>query len=387
MQLSQKYSIDPNEPWVIKHNNEVHEVLEAFYKDNPVRVPLLCNEWFGQHGFYADEIGLDYRKYYTNPDLMLEVQLEAARRRREIPVYDMVLCESPERWMIAVDFWPIAAPGWFGCELLYREDCVIANHRLDLSKEECDRLEMPDPLNGGIMKTMMQFWRYLREKYEGKLTYLGKPVEPICLGAGTNGLFCLALDLRGPEIMADMYDDPDFVHRFLRKVANWGYSLDCTEAKLKGVPAYAFDFSDHGIDMLSAELYEEFIIPVVKEMNERIGKVPSSEFHHCGRGTHLFPAVKKHFNFNSINNLTFPMNDVAKVRNTLGEDVWVTVLIEDSIIKEGPPERIRHTVKDLMQSGAKGNGRLSLAVGDMLRGTSLENVAILYEAVKEFGTY
>jgi hypothetical protein len=49
-------------------------------------------------------------------------------------------------------------------------------------------------------------------------------------------------------------------------------------------------------------------------------------------------------------------------------------------------ERIRQTVKDLLLE-AKGQGRFSLQVGDMLRGTPMEHRLTLYEAVKEFGVY
>ena len=115
MRLSSSFSIDVQAPWVAKHNAEAAAVLAAYKADKPVRVPLLCGEWTGQHGFYADEANLDYARYYRDPDEMLRVQLEAARRRRELPMYDMALGELPERWPVAVDFWPVVAPGWVGC--------------------------------------------------------------------------------------------------------------------------------------------------------------------------------------------------------------------------------------------------------------------------------
>ena len=74
------------------------------------------------NGFYADEIGLDYRDYYTDPELMFEVQLGAAKRRRELPIYDFALGEAPESWPIGVDFHPVQVPSWLGCDLLYRKD-------------------------------------------------------------------------------------------------------------------------------------------------------------------------------------------------------------------------------------------------------------------------
>ena len=88
-----------------------------------------------------------------------------------------------------------------------------------------------------------------------------------------------------------------------------------------------------------------------------------------------------------LDDLTFPLLDIAKIRRELGGEIWIKVCIEDSIIQQGPPERIRRTVKDLMESGAKGRGRLALTVGDMLPGTPLEYRLALYESVKEFRVY
>ncbi len=82
MNLSSAFTVDPDAPEIRRHNDQVKAAQAAFDAGRPTRVLFKCSEWVGQHGFYADEIGLDYREYYTNPDLMLQVQLEAARRRR-----------------------------------------------------------------------------------------------------------------------------------------------------------------------------------------------------------------------------------------------------------------------------------------------------------------
>jgi hypothetical protein len=208
-ELSKSFTIDPDAPWVQRHNKETDEVLNAYHADAPIRVPLLCGEWYGQHGFYADEEGIDYRSYYTNPNEMVRVQLEAARRRRELPIYDFELGKLPERWPVSVDQWPVVVAGWLGCEVVYRHDSVVAHHGLKLSKEACQELQMPDPLNGGLLETIRRFWDEMREQYEGKLTFLGRPVGPFDHGVGIYGFFSVALDLRGPQLMSDMYDDPE----------------------------------------------------------------------------------------------------------------------------------------------------------------------------------
>lgn len=387
MELSKSFSIDIHADWVQKHNREAVAVVEAYEADRPLRVPVFCGEWPGQHGFYADEADVDYRTYYTDPDEMLRVQLEAARRRRELPIYDMVLGQPPPSWTVSVDLWPVVAPGWFGCELVYRKDAVIAHHPLALSKEQCRHLSLPDPRIGGILAIADSFLRQMKERYAGRLEFLGKPVGPFGNGIGTNGLFSLALDLYGADLMADMYDDPEFARTFLFKLGDYIDKLERAACEKNNTPVGPFAITDHGIDMLSPEHYEEFIVPVVRAINRQRKTLPPTFLHHCGRGSHLFPVIKRSYGLTHLHALTYPLIDIARVRRDVGEDVWIAGLLDDTVVRFGPPEQIRQLVKALMESGAKGRGRFSLVVGDMLKGTPLVHRVALYESVKEFGGY
>lgn len=386
MELSTKFGIDVDSPAIRRHNSQAQAALDAFNADRPTRVLLRCSEWVGQHGFYADEIGLDYRDYYTNPDLMLQVQLEAARRRRELPVHDLILGVPPtESWFTGVDLWPAVAPGAFGCELMYRRETVIANRSRHLSLEECDALELPNIEDGGFIGTIRRFHEHLVERYEHKLCYLGRMVDRIQNGMGTSGFFSLALDLRGEEIMADMYENEAFVHRFLRRLADWSDALTRRWAAPpdRGAP---FPLTDHGTDMLSPALYEKFILPILLEKNRGQQHAPQF-FHHCGRGQHLFPIVNRHFKLHTVHALTFPLLDLERIRAEVGDEVYLIAALDDGILHLGKPDDVRYAVKTMLTPKLKGRGRLSLMSGDLLPGTNLENLHVLYESVKEFGGY
>lgn len=70
-------------------------------------------------------------------------------------------------------------------------------------------------------------------------------IQPVNMGpaVGSNGLFCLALDIRGMDLMVDMYEDPEFAHAFLRKVAEWYEILE--KAWSFGAPLFPFDITDN----------------------------------------------------------------------------------------------------------------------------------------------
>ena len=386
MKLSTEFGIDPESPEIKRHNAQARAALDAFAAGRPTRVLFKCSEWVGQHGFYADEVGLDYREYYTNPDLMLQVQLESARRKREIPVHDMILGAPPqESWFTGVDLWPAVAPGAFGCELMYRRETVIAHRSRHLSREECDALPMPSIEDGGIIGVIRRFHEYLVGKYEHRLGYLGKRVDRIQNGLGTSGFFSLALDLRGEAIMADMYEDEAFAHRFLRKLADWCDALTRRWAAPQDRDA-PFPLTDHGIDMLSPAMYEKFILPILLEKNRGKLHVPQF-FHHCGRGQHLFPIVNRHFKLHTLHALTFPLLDIERIREEVGDEVHIIAAIEDGIVNLGKADDVRYAVKKMLTPGLKSRGRLTLISGDMLPGTNMDNLHVLYEAVKEFGRY
>lgn len=377
------FDIDPSVAWVRKHNEEAVRVVDAWERGRPERVPLLCDDYPHVHGFYADEIGLDYRDYYGSPERMFEVQLAAAKRRREIPVYDFVLGAPPESWPLSVDFHPVQLPAWLGCELMYRQGSVIAHKQRNLSREECDALPMPDLETGGLLPDIRRYQSRLTELgAEGE--FLGRPVGPVDYFVGSHGLLTTALDLRGPGLLEDMIAHPDFVDRYLRKIVAW---VEALTSRWHVWGPEAMEYSDHGIEMISGDHYERFFVPVIKETNRRRGTVPGTELHHCGSATHLFPLIQKHFGITGINALTYPLVDVARIRAELGENVRIQAVIADEIVRLGPPEKIRQTVKEFMGTGVKGSGGLSLSTGDMLRGTPMEHRIALYESVKEFGGY
>ena len=73
MELSTSFLVDIRAEWVKSHNAEAVEVIDAFQRDKPIRVPLFGDDAAYAHGFYADEINLDHNRYYTDPDEMLGI--------------------------------------------------------------------------------------------------------------------------------------------------------------------------------------------------------------------------------------------------------------------------------------------------------------------------
>ena len=206
MKLSTRFELDAQTPWVARHNDEVREVWDSYRADRPLRVPVLFT---AARTLYHERHGLDWRGYYEDPDEMIRLQLEAAKYQRDLPWGDHPLGEAPERWEVRVDFHPIVTAASFGCPVLFRPDAVPAHHSLGLSMEECQALETPDLLTSGLLPKHAAFIAQFDQRCAAEgLRFMGKPVarfKPTIPSTG-GGIFSTALDLRGPEIMSDVYE-------------------------------------------------------------------------------------------------------------------------------------------------------------------------------------
>jgi hypothetical protein len=133
-------------------------------------------------------------------------------------------------------------------------------------------------------------------------------------------------------------------------------------------------------------MYEEFVLPVILEMNRRRGTALPTGWHYCGSGMHLVPVFARHYPLERIDEVTHPVLDIAEIRRILGPKVWVKAQIEDGIVHSGGAG-VRASVAALASSGAMGSGRLCESVGDMLPGTAIERRRELYAAVRELMRY
>lgn len=390
--LATSFHIDPREPWVAQHNREARDVWAAHKADRPVRVPVLFT---GARTVYLAQNGIDYRSYYEDPEQMLRLQLEWNRLERELPLGDTVLAEAPDTWTVAVDFHPVASAVSLGCPVVFRPDAVPAHACAHLTRDHCRDMDMPDVLESGLLPQHRLFRAHFDRVCAGGLKYLGRPVargRPTLPSTG-GGTFSTALDARGPEIMSDMYDDPEFVHSFLERIAEWQIDLRRAWHRLDEMPYWMdvpgdqeVDITDHGIDMLSAETYDEFVASLVVRIARKYGKRTGTSLHHCGRGVHLFPLVKRRFGLTQIHGLTWPINNVARVRREVGHDVWIVAVISDAILRT-TPDAIRQATRDFLTPEVKGRGRLSLWVPGEVTGIPVENYRAVYEAAREYGRY
>ncbi len=391
--LPEGFDLDPLRPRVLRHNAEAREVWDSYKADRPIRVPV---HFAAARTLYHELHGLDWRGYYEDPDEMIRLQLETEKYKRELPLGDHPLAEAPDAWEVRVDFHPIATAASLGCPVMFRPDAVPAHQSLNRGLQECLEMEWPDWLESALMPRHAVFIDQFDQRCvtEG-LRFMGKPVNRVkpTIPSTGGGIFSTALDLRGEEIMADMYEFPEEVHVLLERIAEWRIGLERTWTLRDGM-AYPLDhpgkgeieITDHGIDMLSVDTYETFIGSLISRLAAKYRQAPSTFLHHCGKGTHLLPAIMKRCKFDRLHALTWPLNDIGRIRRELGQHVWITAVIADTIY-QGGPEATRAAVKEFLTPEVMGSGRICIWVAGEAAGIPVASYKAVYEAVKEFGRY
>jgi uroporphyrinogen-III decarboxylase len=383
-----RYLAEPDE--IAAHNAESSRVWEAFRKDAPIRVPA---DWGGiapMRLLYADEAS-SFSRYFTTAEEMLRVQAACAVLNSRIITGDQALV-PPAAFTGSLDFHPFSDEAYWGCPVhFFERDQPRVHHLYDQHKVPPEQMRIPDPFGDHFMSTVTRMHTEMAECAK-TLTYAGRPFKP-ALGAGgmkgTYGLFNTAVQLRGTDLFLDMMEDPAYVHGLLDVIAR-GYvrRVQAWEDKLgRNQDGYNIVY-DHGIDMISMDDYERFLVPVYERVKAALGAQGyDSCIEHCGRGEKVIRYKHERFGVNRFTNLNASCLDLERLRHDLGPDVWMQVTVHPGLVHTGPPEAIREAVKSVLTPRLKGKGRLTFGMQfDNFR-APLEHIRVLHEAVKEYGRY
>ena len=376
------------------HNEEVRRVREAFEARRPVRVPIEFN--LSMRYFIADKQinvdGITWKDFFESPEMMFQMYMRRHRFVRYNVVADWEMGPPEKEWPgAAVDFQNIYEAAWLGCELRYIDERDNPPDIWPMFKEAKEKLydtEIPDPLHGGLMGRVYEFYEYMEERRRNYLLE-GKPVGATSVPTGTDGPFTLACALRGPtEVCLDMYQDEAYYHDLMDFVMRAIISRMKAWRQLLGQPekSQSFGFADDSIEVLSPQAYKRFVLPYHKRLVEEFSLGGPNSIHLCGRASQHFKILRDELNIQAFDT-GFP-SDLGKCRQELGPDVLLRGNIHPELLREGPPEGICKAVKDLCQSGVMEGGRFILCDGNNVAPlTPLAHMRVMYEAGKEYGRY
>jgi len=137
---------------------------------------------------------------------------------------------------------------------------------------EPDDFVMPvDFLDRKPIKALLQAIKLLRKKYGTEVAIIGKVVGP----------WTLAFHLHGTaNLILKTNMEPHKVHQFLKVLMQT--SIEFAHAQFDA-GADILTWADHATaDLISAKMYEEFLLPVHQQCNKALQKAGPVIFHSCG---------------------------------------------------------------------------------------------------------
>ncbi len=209
--------------------------------------------------FAADQIGVPYGRYASDHRVLVEAQIETARRFD----FDYVSCISD----------PAREAADCGATVRFFEDQppAIDETRARLAeKGALAGLKVPDPRQGR-MGDRVRAATLFRREVGGRLLIEGW-IEGPCAEAA---------DLRGiNNLMLDFYDDPAFVGDLFDFILEMEMAF--AQAQIEaGVDILGL--GDAAASLVGPEIYQQFVLPYEKKLVDRIHQLGSRvRLHICG---------------------------------------------------------------------------------------------------------
>ena len=362
---------------------DTRQLWEDFGRRENRRVPMtfVCDEQM-----WLKATGHKFGEFYNNPQIHLKVQLEGRRWFCDNIAGDMIP-GYPERWDIGVKEW-MDENEFFGCEVIYQEDDYAWAQPLPLEKESLlAHIADLDPEERVRTNSAFKMYQALKDLSEG-MVYLDRPVDVIPPGGGTHGIFTKAAEIRGLEqICIDLHEDPELVEKLLRLVTDKTIARIKAFRKLTGIEAElpskgGWGFADDSLQMLSGEMYENFVLPSHERLYSAM-TTGARSIHLCGRSSQHYELLAHELGVTALDG-PGPFIDHGHYLRTLGPDFSFSAQTDHTVLARGPESEIDAMMRKLLSPEAKLPGRFSIC-GFVHRDTDLRNVGVCYAAAQEYG--
>jgi len=379
------------------HNAEAQAIWDAFNAGHPIRPPVALGT-ATQFFIYNDDLNpggaVDWERYCTDADTMLDFQLRAAAWRAE---HIAPFCDDPvgmppnrEAWLVRIDLQNFDEAAHLGAPVLFLPGQVpdtppiLAGDR----KHALFDTGLPDPLTGGWYRRAHEMLERWHERLAGQPEHLGWPVRIDPFGWWSGGPLTLAVTLRGHELFTDFYEDPEYVRSLLDYLTEVTIARVRAHARFFGLPdpPDSLWFADDNLSLLSVKMAREFMLPVYRKMKAEMTTAEYVKIHLCGDATRHFGWLHDEVGVNDFET-GFPV-DHGRLRRELGSNVTIHGGPTVMILRDGSPDDVRAESGRILDSGVCGGGRFVLREANNLAPrTPAANLAAMYETARDWRGY
>ena len=291
--------------------------------------------------YWHKKIGLDVRRYYTDPYYYLEYQLKMCQERLYNYHDDTFFTGT-----MPLDFGVAFVPSLFDAKTVFLKDKDpwVRRGVPSINKmSDVEQLPFPDFYSSRQMKWYHAFYERIEEIVSINNHFQVKfPDWRI-------GPFPLALGLRGwNRLLEDTADNEDLVHALMEKTTGYRIKWCKQRARHTGESENtALGNDDINHPVVSAQLYSKYILPYEKNICRLQNRI--SYWHSCGNITPLLDQIAQIPQIDLLQ--VSPFSDLRKVAKTFSKrqtalQIWIHPA-RDLIL--ATPEHMRRTLEKIVR--------------------------------------
>jgi uroporphyrinogen decarboxylase len=340
--------------------------------------------------FLLPKIGVRFKDYYNDPEVMLRSQILGQKWLMENIKTDAYSITGA--WVGGwTDFQNSTEASSMGCLVDFPDDDIPVVHEDGWVCTERDlrRLENMDTINNGLNGKQIEYRREMMkivDKYP--VRFQGGPVfypgENPALTHTSNGPFTNAAYLMGStQAFTAMLERPDFMHELLHIIAEKTIAwLDfCWQEE--GLENRDFAWTDDLAAYLSAETWQEVLLPYNKRLRDHFDW---ASMHMCGHTNHLLDIFTNTLKINEYQGFGWEV-DLEKIGAVMGGKVVLLGNVNPLLIVEGSPQEVKEATRIVIEKLAPCKGLIIQDGNNIAPGSPTENINAMMEAAEEYGRY
>jgi len=352
----------------IEESRKRLEITRQFRE--PDRVPITISV---AGSFFSRLFGCNIRDYYTDIDTCIDVQLKGLEW-----AYDE-LQDDRTGYGLHCEFGPIGEGLYFGMPIEYPDDTSPWIVKALETPEQIEAFEVPDPVESpGIREADRKI-----EAFKARVQERGIKL-PAGGGIGIHPPLSCACALAEPELIFTlMYEEPELIHRFFRKLLEAFCRLVDYRDSLSGHKTQSIGLADDHSAFVSNAMYREFVFPYNMAIYERYGK-KGRHLHADGPNDHHFEMYANDMKLTSMDIGGF--SDIANAKPALrGKAVFSGGLNCRDLYYD--LETAKPVIDRAIRIGAPGGGFILAVGGETYVGVNPDTLVQAVAYAKEAGRY
>ncbi len=362
-------------------------VTKAKRFEEPDRVPVIPAI---AHRFLVPQVGVSFRDYYSDPEIMLRTQILAQKWLMENIRTDAYGITGA--WVGAwTDFQNTFEAGSLGCDVVFPEnDIPWVGRGWVKNEDDLAHLAKIDFVHGGINGKQIEYRHKMMEvakkypvRFQGGEIFF--PGANPALTHTSDGPFGVAGDVMGQtELFIACHERPDFVRELLRIVTDQLIEYLDFCWKEERLEARDFAWTDDLAVGLSADMYRDLVLPEEKRLRFHFDGWLS--LHMCGRTNHLLEIFRDDLQIHELQGFGYQV-DLDHIAEVMGGKVVLIGNVDPMLIHNGTPEQVREATRVAIEKLAPYKGYIVQDGNNIPPGTPLENINAMTEAAELYGRY